>query len=169
VSTVARSGFKDGIVSILICLALLFFIAPDLLAQTDSADQPQERPKGLSSLQKSLLFPGWGQLAEKHYLEGLFFLTAEVFCIYQIVRYNHKGNTHYSKYQNALSVDEAVSYRQMTEDYDKNRNLYLLAAAGIWAVNLLDIYVIVKSKQKLRLQLQRVGKKGMALSLRISF
>lgn len=108
-------------------------------------------------------------MAEKRYLEGLIFLTAEAFCLYQVIRFNHKGNTNYSRYQNAAGLDDVIRFRQLTGDSDKKRNLYLLAVAGIWAVNLLDIYVIVKSKQKVRLQLQRVGKKGMALSLRIMF
>ena len=168
-STASRPGSASGIVSLLTCAALLLGFSPFSRAQQESPDTPEEAAQGLSSLQKSLLFPGGGQLAEKRYLEGFVFLTAEVFCIYQVLRFNHKGNNSYSRDRSAAGVDEAVRYRELTEENDKNRNLYLLGAAAVWAVNLLDIYVIVKNKQKIRLQLQRVGKKGMALSLRIAF
>jgi hypothetical protein len=68
-------------------------------------------------------------------------------------------------------VEDAVRYRELTEDYDKKRNIFILAAVGIWAVNLLDIYVIVKKKekQKIKLQLQSVDYKGMAVTLHFSF
>lgn len=168
-STDSRSGVLTRIVSLLTCAAVLLVFAPRSSALQDRGEESGGQPTGLSSLQKSLILPGWGQLAEKRYLEGLFFLTAEAFCIYQVVRFNHKGNTYYSDYQNAAGVDDAVRFRKLTEDSDKSRNLYLLGAAAVWAVNLLDIYVIVKNKQKIRLQYQRVGKKGMALSLRIAF
>ena len=122
-------------------------------------------------MQKSLLLPGWGQLAEKRYLEGFLFLGAEIFSLYQIFHNNHKGNSTYDKYRQADNVEDVVRYRELTEDYDRKRNNFILAAVGIRAVNLLDIYVIVKNKekQKLRLQLQSVDHKGMALTLRYSF
>ena len=125
----------------------------------------------MTSLQKSLLFPGWGQLAEKRYFEGIFFLGAEIFSLYQIFYNNHKGKLYYDNYIQADNVEDAVHYRELTEDYDRKRNIFILAAVGIWAVNLLDIYVIVKNKekQKLKLQLQSVDHKGMALTLRYSF
>jgi hypothetical protein len=141
------------------------------LAQQSDTSQESQTEAGLSSLKKSLLVPGWGQLAEKRYVEGAFFLGAEVFCIYQIFHNSRKGNTYYSKYREADNVADAVRYRELTEDYDKKRNIFILAAIGVWAVNLLDIYVIVKKKekQKLKLQLQSVDHKGMAVTLHFSF
>ena len=163
----SRKG--DNWIRFFLSILLLFGFLHDASAQEPSAQDKKEETQGLTSLQKSLLIPGWGQLAEKRYAEGLFFLAAEAFSIYQIVRFNHKGNFYYDRYRGATSVNDAVRFRDLTEDYDKKRNLFLVAAVGIWAVNLLDIYVIVKNKQKLRLQLQRVGKKGLSLSLFFSF
>ncbi len=154
-----------------ICFVVVLGCLSPCFAQQDKASQQPEQKAGLTSLKKSLLIPGWGQLAEKRYVEGIFFLGAEIFSIYQIFYNNHKGNVYYDKYRGAENVEDATHYRELTEDYDKKRNIFILAAAGIWAVNLLDIYVIVKNKekQKLKLQLQSVDHKGMAVTLHFSF
>jgi len=153
------------------CLLFVWFCVLPCLALQNEATQDSQPEPGLSSLKKSLLIPGWGQMAEKRYVEGILFLGAEVFSLYQIFYNNHKGNTYYSRYRDAGNVEDAVRYRELTEDYDKRRNIFILAAVGIWAVNLLDIYVIVKNKekQKLKLQLQSVDHKGMAVTLHFSF
>jgi hypothetical protein len=146
-------------------------LIPCSAQQSENTVGPTETKAALTSLKKSLLVPGWGQFSEKHIIEGVLFLGAEVFSLYQLFRYNHKGNTYYSRYQDSVNVEDALRYREKTEGFDKKRNIYILGAVGIWAVNLIDIYVIVKNKekQKLKLQLQSVDKKGLVLSLRYSF
>jgi len=154
-----------------ICFVAVLNCLSPCFAQQDKTSQQTEQKTGLTSLKKSLLIPGWGQLAEKRFVEGIFFLGAEIFSIYQIFHNNHKGSIYYDKYRGAENVEDATRYRELTEDYDKKRNIFILAAAGIWAVNLLDIYVIVKNKekQKLKLKLQSVDPKGMAITLHFSF
>jgi hypothetical protein len=111
---------------------------------------PQEessaRPS-FGSLEKSLLLPGWGQMAEKRYVEAAVFLGSEIFCLAKVFSHNHKGNRYYSLYKEADNEADAIKYRGLTEKFDTKRNQYLLAALGVWAVNLIDIYVIVKGKQ----------------------
>ena len=70
----------------------------------------------------------WGlpQIAEKRYIEGVLFLSAEIFCFYKIFSYNHKGNSYYDKYKKADNVSDAVKYRGLTENYDTKRNKFLL-------------------------------------------
>jgi len=124
-----------------------------------------------NSLKKSLLIPGWGQLAEKRYLEGAVFLAADLFCLYEVFNFNRKGNRYYKKYKEAGTIDDAVAFRELTEKYDKRRNIYMLAAAGVWALNLLDIYIIVKGKQnkKLKLKLESGANKKLGFTLCFSF
>lgn len=112
-------------------------------------EQKEEDQKKTSfgSLQKSLLIPGWGQIAEKRYIEGAIFLGAEVFCLAKIFSYIHKGSTQYDLYKSADNMEDAARYRKSTEKNDGARNQYILAAFGVWAVNLVDIYVIVKGRQ----------------------
>ncbi len=155
-----------------LCLILLHFaLHPCSGQQPESAAEQAETKAVLTSLKKSLLVPGWGQFAEKHPIEGALFLGAELFSLYQIFHYNHHGNTYYRQYQNAGTSEDALRYREITEEFDKKRNIYFLGAVGIWAVNLINIYVIVKNKekQKIKLQLQSVDKKGLVLSLHYSF
>ena len=119
--------------------------------ETEPKDTPKETR--FTSLHKSLLIPGWGQFAEKRWLEAALFLSAEVFALYKVFDANHKGNQYYDKYKEADNVDDAVKYRELTEKYDTSRNQYILAAIGVWALNLIDIYFIVKNKKKNNLRL----------------
>jgi len=102
--------------------------------------------RSFGSLQKSLLIPGWGQVAEKKYVKGAAFLSAEIFCLYKIFENNHRGNKNYLLYKEAGNAEDVIKYRDLTEKYDKRRNLFILGAFGIWAVNLIDIYIFVNNK-----------------------
>ena len=127
----------------------------------------------ISSLQKSLLIPGWGQIAEKRYIEGVLFLSVEIFCFYKIFSYNHKGNDYYNLYKKADNVSDATEYRDLAEKYDTRRNRFILAAAGVWIINLIDIYIIVKKKDKkernLRLNFKLNENKDLAFTISYSF
>ncbi|MGD9344716.1 MAG: DUF5683 domain-containing protein [Candidatus Aminicenantes bacterium] len=162
---------KRGLVTILVFLVLAFSFLP--CAGQEVAPEESSQEKKITSLHKSLLLPGWGQLAEKRYVEGIIFLSAEIFALYKVFSYNHKGNRAYARYKDATSVADAVAQRQMTEDYDKKRNQYLLVAAGVWAVNLIDIYFIMKNKdhkgKNLRLKLESGKNKSLALTVSYRF
>ena len=150
-----------------------------LLISLPCFSQDKEKKQGISpeikfrSLQKSLLIPGWGQIAEKRYIEGALFLSAEIFCIYKIFSYNHKGNDYYNLYKKADNVSDATEYRDLTEKYDTKRNRFILVAASVWIINLIDIYIIVKKKDKkernLRLNFKLNEKKDLALTVTFSF
>ena len=139
---------------------LLFAVFLALAAPSIGQDRPPDAAgpgRALGPLEKSHLLPGWGQLSEKRYLEGALFLAAEAAALAGILVNNHLGNENYALYRKAETLDEAVRARQLTEKYDTRRNQILLAAAAVWAANLIDIALIVKKKG--------TGKE--ALSLRI--
>jgi len=100
-----------------------------------------------TSLHKSLLWPGWGQLSEKKYIEGILFSAAEAFCVVEILINNYKGNQEYKLYKDADNVQDAIKYRRSTERYDTRRNQFMLAAVGVWIINLVDMYFIFKGKK----------------------
>jgi hypothetical protein len=162
---------KRGVIPILVLVSLAFSFFPCGAQEVAPEESPPE--KKFTSLHKSLLFPGWGQLSEKRYIEGVLFLSAEIFALYKVFTYNHKGNTAYAQYKEAASVADAVYHRQMTEDYDKKRNQYLLVASGVWVINLVDIFFIMKNKEKkgknLRLKLESGNNKSLALTLSYRF
>ena len=153
-----------------ICAALicLYATAP---AQTSKTTADSQDKVISPSLKKSLILPGWGQLAEKRYVEGVLCLAAEAYCLVEAFSFNHKGSTYYRKYREAGTTPEAVRFRELTEKYDKKRNTYILAAAGVWVLNLVDIYVIVKTKKtsKIKLNIQSGQDQKMALSVSYSF
>ncbi len=137
--------------------------------ESTSSDQVSR----LNSLQKSLLVPGWGQIAEKKYVKGLFFMGTELFCIINILSDNHKANKNYEAYKEAVHINDAVSFRALTEKYDGRRNRFLAAAVGIWILNMIDIYFIVKNKQKkkrnLWFSLESASKKTLSLTISLRF
>ena len=112
-----------------------------------SEDEPPPEVRPLDSLSKSLLVPGWGQLSENRLVEGLIFLTAEAVCVYQFLHWNRKGNEAYDSYKLAADVEDAVRYRRRTETCDARRNRFLLAGALVWAANLVDMSIIIRSKR----------------------
>lgn len=154
--------------------SIIFLLLSQFSNGQDRKGEEKIAPKKqLISLQKSLLIPGWGQIAEKRYIEGALFLSAEIFCVYKIFSYNHKGNYYYERYKKADNVTDAVRYRELTEKYDTQRNKFFLAAAGTWVLNLLDIYLIVKSKEKkkrnLNLKLEQNENKTLVFAISYSF
>jgi hypothetical protein len=136
-------------------------------AQAQNQSGEPDKDHSFNSLKKSLIIPGWGQFAEKRYIEGVLFLSSEVFSLYKIFANNHRANINYRLYKDADNIDDAVRYRELTEKYDKNRNIYILAAVGIWAINLVDTYVIVKNKEKkkLKVKLENHDDKKLAIAI----
>jgi len=126
----------------LICLFLVF-----PLESLGEEKENKEEPK-LGSLEKSILIPGWGQIAEKRYLEGIAFFTLEAVAVAGIIVNAQKGHKYYREYQNAASIPDALKYRELTEKYDIRRNKFIIAAGVVWALNLLDMYLIFKKKNK---------------------
>jgi hypothetical protein len=117
-------------------------------SQTSPAAASDPDPAGLSSLQKSLLIPGWGQAAEKRYIEAVLFFSAEVACLAGFIDQNARGNRAYDLYRAAASTDDAVRFRRETEAFDKRRNMFLLGAALVWAANLLDMSLIASRSRR---------------------
>jgi hypothetical protein len=138
-------------------LLLLLLLLPAFCPAEEAQQKKEYKP--LNSLQKSLLIPGWGQAAEKHYAEGFLFFAGEVFCLYGFFDQNHKGNDSYALYRAAGSREDAVRYRRQTEAFDTGRNRFLLAAAAVWALNLADIHWIVSG--------QGHDRSGRSISLRL--
>ena len=118
--------------------------------RADAASRPKTRsPSPIAcakALEKSLLFPGLGQLAEKQYVKAAVFAAAEIFCLAQVVIHIGKGNEAYRNYRDAVDAAAAVEWRLQTEKYDRRRNTAILAGAGVWVLNMIDIFVFAKKK-----------------------
>ncbi len=111
-------------------------------AQDREPDSSTLRPLG--PLAKSLLIPGWGQFAVGRPVEGGLFLGGLVLCLAGAWDAGHRGGESYALYKAAATAADAVRWREATSRYDRRRNGFLLAGAALWAVNLLDIWLLVK-------------------------
>jgi len=129
-------------------ISLLFSLLLVFPLTSLSQEETKKGKQKLSSLEKSILIPGWGQIAEKKYLEGITFFTLEAIAIAGIIVYARKGNKYYHSYKEATSMPDAMKYRELSERYDIRRNKFILVAGAIWALNLLDMYLIYQKKNK---------------------
>jgi hypothetical protein len=107
---------------------------------------PVQKTSLRKALERSLLFPGLGQLGEKQYVKAALFGGAEILCLAQVLIFMGKGNSAYDDYRNATDPAAVIEFRSLTEKYDKQRNTAILAAAGIWVLNMIDILVFAKKK-----------------------
>jgi hypothetical protein len=114
-------------------------------AQPLNVPQPQKTPLR-KALERSLLFPGLGQLGEKQYVKAALFGGAEIFCLAQVLIFMGKGNNAYKEYRAATDPVTVLEFRSQTEKYDKQRNTAILAAAGVWVLNMIDMLVFAKKK-----------------------
>ena len=128
----------------LVCLALVVLLLP--APGSGAEDPPASGPK-LGPLEKSLIFPGWGQISEQHVVKGAAFAVAELACLGAAIYHNSLGNENYARYRAATDEPAAVRYRSLIVRHDGRRNAFLLAAAVVWAVNLIDIYRLVQGKE----------------------
>lgn len=110
-------------------------------------EKPPEKGRKLGPMEKSLLFPGWGQISEKRYGRGVTFMITEGLCLSSVVFYTIKGSHSYSNYIKAENTPDAIHFRQLTEKYDRWRNISLALGAVVWAVNLLDMSLSQREPQ----------------------
>lgn len=133
--------------AILLAALLALGRMPSLAQEASPAGESPDSRKAFGPLERSLLLPGWGQMSEGRWLEGILFLGLEAACLLAAFHENHLGNEAYRLYQAAGTADEAIRYRADTESRDARRNRLFLAGAAVWALNLLDIHLIVKGKE----------------------
>ncbi len=147
-------------------LALLLL----LTARGPAAAPARNAAQVKKALVRSLIFPGLGQLGEKQVAKGMVFVSAELFCLIEVFLKNHRGDDAYGHYRSASNANDAVYYRRLTETYDRERNTYLLAAAGVWVLNLVDMAVWARKQKRLRPQVViDHEQKKVALGLRLDF
>ena len=139
----ARVGLSRPFCPILILL-LNLSLFPGSGSGTETA---KENTSERRALEKSLLFPGWGQIHEKQYFKGVIFSLAEAAAITSALIHNRKGNKSYINYKRAASPDAAAFWRNETGKFDRKRNAFMLAGAAVWIINLADIYLYRKKKR----------------------
>jgi hypothetical protein len=127
-----------------VCLMLAVLLLP---FPGTGAEDPPPSDRKMGPLEKSLIFPGWGQISEHRRLKGAAFAVAELTCLGAALVHDGLGNENYALYRAAADETEAVRYRQLVVRHDGRRNAFLLAAAAVWAVNLIDIYRLVQGKE----------------------
>ncbi len=125
-------------------LLLALLAAPPVLRAEE--EKPAQDPRLRKALEKSLLFPGLGQLYEKQYAKAALFGFAETACLALVVVYFTRGNDAYGNYRQAATAADAQAWRRETMRLDRRRNTAILAAAGVWALNLADILVFTRKK-----------------------
>jgi hypothetical protein len=114
--------------------------AQDQAGAKDAATEP----RGFGPLEKSLLVPGWGQLSVGRPVESALFFGSTVLCLIGAWDNNRRGSDSYVAYKAAVNSTDAARLHALTARYDRRRNQFLLAGAAVWALNLLDIALVVR-------------------------
>jgi hypothetical protein len=150
-----------------ICLLLIaaLLLSGAGMAQDNSGTTPAKSRKILS---RSLLFPGWGQLLQKRYLPSAAFAAATASLLGVALYKNIRGNSSYRSYRQAGDGESASRFRELTLRCDRERNIALLAAAGVWALNLLDAWLAEKKRSRVNLGAE-ISDEKIALNLAFSF
>jgi hypothetical protein len=121
-------------------------IVPAQDARPDKPAPPPAKTPLRRALERSLLFPGLGQLGEKQYAKAALFAGAEIACLVEVIIFMVKGNDAYDQYRSASDPAAVIEFRARTETYDNRRNTAILAAAGVWILNMVDMFVLAKKK-----------------------
>lgn len=162
-------SLKGLVFLVLLSLAL----SPAAYPQDPAPEEKGSEKKGLTSLHKSLLVPGWGQASEGRYVEGAVFFASELVTLYEIFRLSRRGSKDYARYKAATTTEDALKYRELTIKNDKKRNQWMLAAAGVWALNLLHVSLVVRHKEKksgaLDVKLNAKNRQEISFSLSYSY
>ncbi|MEN8222397.1 MAG: DUF5683 domain-containing protein [Acidobacteriota bacterium] len=143
-----KISVREQLTKLLNTILILFLVFPVYGAEESRTGPAEKKSNETRSLEKSLIFPGWGQLHEKKYFKGILFITAELVAVTGAVISNRRGNSNYNKYRTSLNVDDAVYYRDETERFDRQRNLFIAAGIGVWIINMADIYLFKKKMKK---------------------
>jgi hypothetical protein len=157
-----KAGRAAGVV---VCLALANLLLP---APGSGAEDPPASVPKLGPLEKSLIFPGWGQMSERRWVKGAAFAVAELACLGAAIYHNSLGNENYARYRAAADEPAAARYRSLVVRHDGRRNAFLIAAAVVWAVNLIDIYRLVQGKETKPGALSLGIEHGLSRELRLS-
>lgn len=136
---------KTGAGAALLPAVFILFLPLSGLSSAAAQDSPPV-PK-FGPMEKSLLLPGWGQIAEGRILKGAVFAAAELGCLIGAALENRLGNENYDLYKTATDADSASRFRRLVERHDGRRNAFLLAGAAVWAVNLFDVFGLVTNKK----------------------
>ena len=92
-------------------------------------------------------------------------MLSEAACLSSAIVYAVKGSRSYSNYRKADNSPDAIYFRQLTERYDKRRNLSLALGAIVWAINLLDMSLSQRKPQNAQMTIEERWAKELHLDL----
>ncbi len=113
-----------------------------------------------------ILMPGFYQLKQGRVfkgtvLAGTFFALGAAALVE-----NQRGYQYYDLYKKATTRDDAVFYREKTENSFRRRNIYILGAVLVWTVHILDIKISSGKRAKIR---GKIEKNSASLGFAYSF
>ncbi len=113
-----------------------------------------------------ILVPGFYQLKQGKVLKGTVLAGAFFALGAAALVENQRGYEYYALYEKATNKDDAVFYRERTVKSFRRRNLYILGAALIWTVHILDIRISSGKRAKIR---GKIEKNSASLGFSYSF
>ncbi len=118
-----------------------------------------------SSILKSSLIPGLGQISSKAGTKGTIFLGAELLSLGVSLYFYDRGNYYYNKYLTATQIDEIQLYYGQAQTPRYYSVVFLALGAVIWGYNIYDVVQTTDSYNARVWQeiLEKHGKKTISL------
>lgn len=104
---------------------------------------PAPKRSASKTMLKSVVFPGWGQVANKKYIKAGIIFAVESYFIYKAVDFGIKAGDSRDYWQSlpdSLAAQKAEAFRAYTDDRD-NRNSNIWYTVIVTFLSMIDAYV----------------------------
>lgn len=105
---------------------------------------------GFSSLWRSTITPGWGQMYKKQTAKGITILCTEICAIAGIIVTQNLSTNYRNKAKNSSEIELLRSYQNKSHTWENARNGCIVAASAIYVYNLIDAIVSKGAKRQIK-------------------
>lgn len=123
----------------------ILFVPPVFVGElpvTDTTNLEERlRQNPTSALFRSLLVPGWGQMANGKPVKALLFAGLQGWCIGAVVHYGNSASNFKDEYEASTVTGNRNQYYAMYKDRRQERNKYLFFLGLTTLVSVFDAYV----------------------------
>jgi hypothetical protein len=127
-----------------------------------------------TSILKSALVPGWGQISSKAGTKGSILLAAELLSVGVSLYFYDRSNYYYDKYLQATQIEQIEEYYSAAQNPRYYSMLFIGLGAIVWGYNIFDVIQTTDNYNAQLWQeiLEKYGKKTVSLGpqgIRVNF
>ncbi len=118
-----------------------------------------------TSILKSAIIPGYGQISSKAWTKGTIFLGAELLSMGVSLYFYDRSNYYYGKYMEATQIDDIQHYFAAAQTPRYYSWMFMALGAVVWGYNIYDVILTTDSYNAQVWQeiMERHGKKTISM------